>query len=61
VLARMAGITYEESVRIVGEWTHDSAPMLAYKRGGHIVVLDAERLAAMAEGYEDVPLTKAGT
>ena len=54
VLARMAGITYEESVRIVSEWTHGDAPILAYRRGGHIQVLDPEGLAAMAEGLEPV-------
>lgn len=59
VLARMAGITYEESVRIIGEWTHDDAPMLEYRRGGNILVRDAVRLAAMAEGFEDLPLAKA--
>ena len=59
VLARMAGITYEESVRIIGEWTHDDSPMLEYRRGGHILVRDPDRLAAMAEGFEDLPLAKA--
>lgn len=53
VLARMAGITYEESVRILGEWTHDAAPILSYRRGGRIEVLDAERLLAIAAGELD--------
>jgi CRP/FNR family transcriptional regulator len=52
VLARMAGITYEESVRIIGEWTHEPA-WLVYRRGGHLTVLDAERLAWFAEGTDD--------
>lgn len=54
VLARMAGIAYEESVRIVGEWTHCQPPVLAYGRGGKITVLDTHRLAALAEGAEVV-------
>jgi CRP/FNR family transcriptional regulator len=53
VLARMAGITYEESVRIVAEWTRDPEPLLAYRRGGVITVLDGDRLAQVAEGVED--------
>jgi CRP/FNR family transcriptional regulator len=57
VLARMAGITYEESVRIVGEWSHGETPMLAYRRGGHITVLDAQRLAVMAEGLDETALS----
>lgn len=52
VLARMAGITYEESVRIIGEWTNGSSPLLQYGRGGKIVVLDAEGLGILAEGDE---------
>lgn len=60
VLARMAGITYEESVRIVGEWTHEPSPLLAYRRGGHITVLDPPRLAHLAEGYEDVAIAQTG-
>lgn len=52
VLARMAGITYEESVRIIGEWTHGEPPLLQYGRGGNIVVLDLEGLASVAEGEE---------
>jgi CRP-like cAMP-binding protein len=50
VLARMAGITYEESVRIIGEWSHETLPLLAYCRGGRITVLEPERLATIAEG-----------
>lgn len=52
VLSRMAGIAYEESVRIIGEWSHGPRPLLTYGRGGHITVLDPEALAAMAEGLE---------
>lgn len=52
VLARMAGITYEECVRIIGEWTHASAPLLSYGRGGRIVVRDVAGLRSLAEGLE---------
>ena len=52
---RMAGITYEESVRIMGEWTREPAPLLAYRRGGAIAVLAPDRLAALAEGLEELP------
>lgn len=52
VLARMAGITYEESVRIVGEWSHGPRPLVSYGRGGRIAVLDAAALAEVAEGLE---------
>ena len=52
VLARMAGITYEESVRIVGEWSHSTRPLVSYGRGGRIAVLDAEALADIAAGRE---------
>jgi CRP-like cAMP-binding protein len=61
VLARMAGITYEESVRIVGEWTHGATPLLAYRRGGQITVMDTERLAELAEGYEEMAIARAGS
>jgi CRP-like cAMP-binding protein len=52
VLARMAGITYEECVRIIGEWSHAADPLLDYGRGGHIVVRNPAALAALAEGLE---------
>lgn len=52
VLARMAGITYEECVRIIGEWGHGREPLLEYGRGGRIVVCDAAALEALAEGLE---------
>jgi CRP-like cAMP-binding protein len=52
VLSRMAGIAYEESVRIIGEWSHGPRPLLSYGRGGRITVLDREALAAIAEGLE---------
>ncbi len=52
VLSRMAGIAYEESVRIIGEWSHGPHPLLSYGRGGRITVLDPEALAALAEGLE---------
>ncbi|HEY9724370.1 MAG TPA: Crp/Fnr family transcriptional regulator, partial [Oscillatoriaceae cyanobacterium] len=53
LLARMAGITYEESVRILGEWTHGEHPILSYRRGGRIEVLNAGGLMAIAEGGGD--------
>lgn len=52
VLARMAGIAYEESVRIIGEWSHGPRPLLTYGRGGRITVLDPDGLAVVAEGLE---------
>jgi len=52
VLARMAGITYEECVRIIGEWSHAAEPLLDYGRGGRIVVRAPAALAALAEGLE---------
>lgn len=57
VLARMAGITYEESVRILGEWTQSARPVIDYGRGGKIVVLDERALVEMADGLEE-PLRK---
>jgi CRP-like cAMP-binding protein len=54
VLARMAGITYEECVRIIGEWSHAASPLLDYGRGGRIVVRDAVALEALAEGLEPI-------
>lgn len=59
VLSRMAGITYEESVRIIGEWSHGPHPLLTYGRGGRITVLDPEALASMAEGME-LPIQQSG-
>jgi CRP-like cAMP-binding protein len=55
VLARMAGITYEECVRIVGEWANAPQPLLTYARGGQIVVHDPAALQALAEGLEQLP------
>ena len=52
VLARMAGIAYEESVRIIGEWTHGPHPLLTYGRGGRIGVLDEAALLAIADGLD---------
>lgn len=59
VLSRMAGITYEESVRIVGEWAHSEPPLLEYGRGGKITVLEPLSLEAIAEGDEP-PLAGTG-
>lgn len=59
VLSRMAGIAYEESVRIVGEWSHGPRPLLTYGRGGRITVLEPDELAAIAEGLE-LPIAKSG-
>ena len=53
VLARMAGITYEESVRILAEWTHGPRPLLDYGRGGKIRVLDSDALARLADGVDE--------
>ena len=50
VLSRMAGITYEESVRILRGWSE--AGLLRYERGGEITVLDAPCLARLGEGLE---------
>lgn len=60
VLARMAGIAYEESVRIIGEWSHGPRPLVSYGRGGRITVLDPEALAAVAEGLEQAPAMRHG-
>ena len=59
VLARMAGIAYEESVRIIGEWSHGPRPLVSYGRGGRIAVLDPEALATIAEGFE-APVARSG-
>lgn len=47
LLAQMGGITYEETVRIVRGWA--KAGWLAYRRGGHIDLLDGNALSAVAE------------
>lgn len=47
-LSRMIGITYEECVRLIREWSIDPA-ILHYERGGSLIILDQaalERLAA---------------
>ena len=51
-LAKLAGLSYEETVRLMGAWTHAEPPLLAYERGGRITVLDLARLEAAAEGQE---------
>jgi CRP-like cAMP-binding protein len=43
VMSRMVGITYEECVRLIGEWSHAPA-ILSYQRGGIITLLDREAL-----------------
>jgi CRP-like cAMP-binding protein len=47
MLAQMGGITYEETVRIVRGWVR--AGWLAYRRGGHVDVLDGVALAQVAD------------
>ncbi|NJR22714.1 MAG: Crp/Fnr family transcriptional regulator [Richelia sp. CSU_2_1] len=47
-IARSIGITYEECVRLFKKLK----PVLAYSRGGKIIVLDWERLGAIASGEE---------
>jgi CRP-like cAMP-binding protein len=46
-LAQMGGITYEETVRIVRGWV--KAGWLAYRRGGHVDLLDGKSLAELAD------------
>lgn len=55
VLSRMAGIAYEECVRIIGEWTHGPRPLLAYRRGGRMTILEPVLLEQIAEGLERPP------
>lgn len=47
-IARSIGITYEECVRLFKKLK----PILSYSRGGKIIVLDWERLGAIASGEE---------
>jgi CRP-like cAMP-binding protein len=42
-LSRMVGVTYEECVRLISEWSHDH-PILRYERGGAITLHDRARL-----------------
>ncbi|WP_299489028.1 Crp/Fnr family transcriptional regulator [Acaryochloris sp. IP29b_bin.137] len=46
-IARSIGITYEETVRLMGQKLN---PILAYQRGGRITILDAIALDAIASG-----------
>jgi CRP/FNR family transcriptional regulator, cyclic AMP receptor protein len=46
-IARSIGITYEECVRLFKQ-----LPMIRYHRGGKILVLDTEQLAAIANGQD---------
>ncbi|MNK86805.1 Global nitrogen regulator [compost metagenome] len=43
VMSRMIGITYEECVRLIRDWSHDSI-VLTYQRGGIITIRDREAL-----------------
>ena len=43
VMSRMVGITYEECVRLVGEWSREPA-ILHYQRGGILTLLDRAAL-----------------
>ncbi|MNL43150.1 hypothetical protein D3C87_1656520 [compost metagenome] len=46
-LSRMVGITYEECVRLMREWSH-APEVLRYERGGVIVVCDRAELERQA-------------
>lgn len=46
-MSRMVGITYEECVRLIRDWSHDPA-ILRYERGGVITVLDRDALERQA-------------
>ncbi|MBD2724931.1 Crp/Fnr family transcriptional regulator [Nostoc sp. FACHB-892] len=48
-MARSSGITYEECVRLI----KSLKPVIAYRRGGTIIILDAEKLDAIASGDID--------
>jgi CRP-like cAMP-binding protein len=48
-IARSIGITYEECVRLF----KPLKGIVAYQRGGHITILDADRLRAMGQGHPD--------
>lgn len=45
-MARSSGITYEECVRLI----KSLKSVIAYRRGGTIIILDAEKLDAIASG-----------
>ncbi|MBD2342952.1 Crp/Fnr family transcriptional regulator [Anabaena subtropica] len=45
-MARSIGITYEECVRLIKRLN----PVVAYSRGGKIIILDSEKLDAIASG-----------
>lgn len=47
-MSRMVGITYEECVRLIRDWSHDPA-ILRYERGGVITVLDPAALERHAQ------------
>ncbi|BAZ12142.1 cyclic nucleotide-binding protein [Calothrix sp. NIES-4071] len=49
-ISRSIGITYEECVRLVGSLK----PVVKYRRGGKITVLDMEALDKIAEGEENI-------
>lgn len=46
-MSRMIGITYEECVRLIRDWSHDPA-LLRYERGGILTVLDRAGLERQA-------------
>lgn len=43
VMSRMVGITYEECVRLIRDWSHEPA-ILQYQRGGLLTIRDREAL-----------------
>ncbi len=47
-MSRMVGITYEECVRLIRDWSHDPA-ILHYERGGVITVHDRAALERQAQ------------
>lgn len=47
-MSRMVGITYEECVRLIRDWSHDPE-ILRYERGGIITVRDRAALERQAE------------
>ena len=46
-LSRMIGITYEECVRLIREWSNDPA-VIRYERGGTLIILDRSALEQFA-------------
>lgn len=48
-IARTIGISYEECVRLIGSLKS----VIDYKRGGHITILDAEKLEAISAGLTE--------